>query len=118
MEDEDKRQSEAYRILLETYISEIRKKFLQTENDAKLGFLSRLETIVKVNIDSTFLFEGSKAKEIRLKNGLSQTKLAKKLDIGSCSTISNYEKGVYNPLRVESKGGRRYLEWLKNEGYN
>ena len=117
-ENVDERQSEAYERLLDSYFNEVRKKYLQSDNNIRLYLLGRLESIIKEEprIIRKDLFDGNRAKSIRLKNGLSLRELAKMVKMPLQSLVC-YEKGAYAPGLKAGKGGRAYLEWLKDQGY-
>lgn len=125
MESEDKdknideRQSEAYNRLLDSYFDKIKERCTKGDNKTRIYFIGRLEEIATEEIPimgRAYLFNGNKAKSIRLKKGLSLRGLAKLVKTPLQSLIS-YEKGIYAPRLKAGKGGRRYLEWLKEQGY-
>ena len=118
-ENVDERQSEAYERLLDSYFDKIKERCTKGDNKTRIYFIGRLEEIVTIEIpitERTYLFNGNKAREIRLKKGLSLRGLANMVKMPLQSLVS-YEKGFYVPRSTRGKGGRRYLEWLKEQGY-
>ncbi len=66
-------------------------------------------------------FDPKTAYEIRKKAGLSQNQLANAINGDRIShfnkKISKYENGRETPT-PNSEGGIKYLQWLKEQGYN
>ncbi len=115
----DERQSEAYERLLDSYFNKIKERCMKGNNKTRIYFIGRLEEITTEEIPTVerkYLFDYNKAREIRLKKGLSLRGLAKSIKMPLQSLVS-YEKGAYAPRSTKGKGGRRYLEWLKDQGY-
>lgn len=111
-------QSGAYEKLFDSYFAEIKQRYMVSDNLTRLFLIGRLEEITKGVVQIPSLFNGKKAKQIRLNKDLTLRGLVKEVQMPLGSLV-NYEKGVYSP-RVGSrgKGSRKYLEWLKEQGYN
>ena len=79
-----------------------------------------LEEKIKVREEKDKLqkcsFSPEKAREIRLGLSISQEQLGKEMDTLQAN-ISRYELGRFNFKRLGQKG-RKYLVWLKSNGYN
>lgn len=100
-----------YQNLLETYIDIIKNKFNVENNNGRISLIRQLEEIVgKVE------FDFKKVRKIREDKRFSRVELAKILEAGN-STICKYELGDVVPSS-KGKTGRKYLEWLKEQGYN
>ena len=67
-------------------------------------------------------FDGSRAREIREKAGLTQDKLARLVGYSGKNPreiIKRIERGDGVPKGIRGTAGIKYLEWLKNEdGYD
>lgn len=116
----NERQGEAYEKLLDTYFDQIRERYMEGDFNVRFYLIGKLEKIVKGEMpqfERGFLFDGSKAREIRLSKNLTYRALSKKLNVAVAS-LTSYEKGNCVPRGTKGKGGRRYLEWLKDEGYD
>ena len=112
-------QNEAYNRLFDSYFNKIKERFTKGNNKTRIYYIGKLEEIAAEEIpkmDRKYFFDANKAKSIRLKNGLSLRGLAQIVKMPLQSLVS-YEKGFYAPGSRKGKGGRRYLEWLKDQGY-
>jgi DNA-binding transcriptional regulator YiaG len=114
------KKSEAYERLFDTYIDEIKQRYMESETPVRLYLISKLEALANGKSLSDMggmFFDGDKAREIRLKKSLTYRGLSKQLNVALAS-LTSYERGATVPRLTKGKGGRRYLEWLKNEGYD
>ncbi len=128
----------AHRKLFGTYLERIRDIYNGLEFDEREYALRGLNSLVQKLESEGFLafkpylelrsrrknlaFDASKAREIRVKSGLSIDKLIERLGLarsGAYMLISKYEKGRLrpsNPPRGETS--KKYVAWLKENGYN
>lgn len=111
--------------LLEAYFSEIRESYKSSNLDQKsiIGSLEYLVCRLKSKKESrkNNSFDYLEARRVRENAGLSQGELAKKLEFTGAGNIkiSLYERGVKTPSNPpQSEKARKYLEWLKEQGYN
>lgn len=111
--------------LIDIYFERI-KKIYSTLNAVQKEALDRgLEALIKgAEIGEIPMFykprpliDPAKAKEVRINSGLSLRTLSSKLGL-SYSAILNYESGRVKNLSAEDTKTRKYIEWLKEQGYN
>jgi len=99
--------------LLESYLGNIKEGYTNSSEESREDLLNNLEILIK-----KMNFDRGKARQIRLGNNLSVTDLGRELDI-SRQLIHQYEGGVIRPsTNLKATGGRKYLLWLKEQGYN
>ncbi len=109
--------------LLDAYLFKLQEKYKGLNDEERLILLKNLETLLKTPFpleikESKEIFNETLSK-IRLDLGLTQGELAKKLGINRVN-LTKYERGytkIYS-RRVKSKDAKKYIEWLKEQGYN
>ena len=103
--------------LLEIHIAKIREGY-----DAFPEImLPKLEKLTKEFKRKNFVFDGERAKRIRIDTGLTLEKLAEKLGVSKSArtSISNYENEFITPsYPPKGKLNIPYFAWLKELGYD
>lgn len=109
-----------------SYAWRVRRLYQLGNPEIKSEILNRLEVIVQeFDIQpSTSQFDASKAKEIRIRKGLTIQELARITSVDQ-TYIGYWESGKRTPSPINrsndvriNKGTIGYLLWLKQEGYN
>ncbi len=101
--------------LFDVYITKVKEKYLACSQDKRQIILNRLEDLLTNSLrrNETELINPKKAREIRIKAGLTQIQLAKILG-ASQNLFSMYELGK---MKRETECSRKYLAWLRENGY-
>jgi len=117
--------------LLSAYFSTIGDAFRNVNTGTQKAIFDGLDALIALHIDRTHErhdlailneFDGVKARKIREDAGLSQKDLADQLGFcyeQSASKISDYERGKTRPsYPPKGEWSKKYLAWLKEQGYN
>lgn len=111
--------------IFQAYLDGLRNMYETAEPGLRGGVRHLLDDLILcpdntiTRYESAPVFDASRAREIRQTIGLTTNKLGEKLRF-SQGTVSRYENtGITcNDKRVLSGIERRYLLWLKEQGYN
>jgi hypothetical protein len=104
--------------LLEAHFEKIREAYTNFKGRKRRFVIGRLEKISEeVKEVANVEFEGEIAKKIRIKEGFTLLGLAKICGLKSAQSIFNYEHDFSYPS-LQRATSRKYLEWLKQQGYN
>jgi len=112
---------------LEVYFDEIRREYLGGDSTRVAIIESHLEDLIHgffqprrlKKIPSRIIFDSKKAEQIRIQAGYkTQVKLGKELGHDNGLIISKFERGLISNKPLRNKKNLRYLEWLKEQGYN
>jgi DNA-binding transcriptional regulator YiaG len=113
--------------LFTQYLARLKDSYMSVSVDGQTNLLGKLEDIVQ-KLDDTVsnspIFNSIVAKELRIRSGLTQEELAKRVGVDS-TYIVHWEKGkrIPTPFNKSSEvtineGTMGYLTWLKNQGYD
>ncbi len=110
--------AEAQLGMIEAYLIQIKNSYKSLPEGKRKIVMYGLERVVEAveNKEEENPFNSSEAKRVRKEAKLSQKKLADNLDT-SPQNISRYETGEIPSLK-EGTSGRRYIEFLKEKGYD
>mgnify|MGYP001618425955 FL=1 len=123
--------AQAQESLLDAYINRIRELYHSSDGGIRDNLLRGLEDLV-TNVpdlpsfdngaDDSPSFDGSVARKIRVKLGLSTADLAKELGYasvkGGSSQLNQVETGARKIAYPPRRNSMKYLLWLKAQGYN
>ena len=120
--------------LLDTYFTQIKKGYKSLEPRQRkvllgnLDFLTQrlekgnlIEGLALRTVRKNLAYDGEKARKIREEAGLSREKLVQELGISRTgyAELARYESGNTNPSNPpRGKTSKKYVEWLKEKGYN
>lgn len=114
--------SEGYTKLVDAYCDRIRELYQSSSSQRQNWLIGRLEKIVgQLEIEHnppSGPFDPEIARRVREQEHISQGKLALQLQT-SLKSIQRYETvGYFKGITMKEKKAGRYLEWLKERGYN
>ncbi|HIH15740.1 MAG TPA: helix-turn-helix transcriptional regulator [Nanoarchaeota archaeon] len=101
--------------LLESYFEELRNYFNNATEEQRDFTLRSVEELYQ-ELQENQIIDPNKLKEMRKGRNISLTNLAKELGI-SRGYICRLENGA-SPFTKKEGSCRKYLEWLKKQGYN
>ena len=123
IEDAKKSLAEARDILVNSYLGRLREVYAGGTEVIKNSIVGELELLVgeaesSFSIQKKYTFDSAIAESLRIKAGYkTQRELASHLNISNAH-ISNYESGKKIRKKHPHPNIRKYLIWLKEQGYN
>ncbi|MEK6871446.1 MAG: helix-turn-helix transcriptional regulator [Nanoarchaeota archaeon] len=113
--------AEARDALVDSYLGRVKELYVSFDETRKNFIQGRLEKLIEeleAGTISISRFDSYLALEARKKAGISQTYLAKKLDLAR-TQLCRFEKGQgFSLTNPQGKQIIEYLSWLKEQGYN
>jgi len=104
-------------------LAEIQQKYESSPSEKQSYIVGKLEVLLEeIDRSNPSTFDHVRARKIREEVGLSKAGLVGKLGLnGSKSAyilIAEYEKGARIGMPKKNENSQRYLQWLKEQGYN
>jgi DNA-binding transcriptional regulator YiaG len=109
--------------LIDKYVEQIKGFYKGLNTKKKAILLGGIEVLLEATemgegIRMGSGFDNVRARKLREKTGLKQCELARKIGILNCY-VCKYESGESSPTAKHTKEpARKYLAWLKEQGYD
>lgn len=101
---------------IDSYLQRVKENYLSSNERKRNHILKQLGIFIR-----KFAFDPLRAKQIREEAELTQSELAEELgltrDAGQ-GKIATYEGGYHRPGNPPWGGTKKYMLWLKDQGYN